>query len=356
MNTAIISALSVFADATVYFPVVDSIALRTLYNPDVFEYSPYGEKTYVMEVVGGKAGDYNPNVGWEANGSGASAVFKEHIADNDRAISFKSDWMANVNAINQGQVLPIIKIFKQTIKNFGAEIDAVTFSGIRGFVKEDNVIRGDQFSVENAFNTILDIETQAFNNEITDEVFVFVSPQAEANIKKALVNNNLAANPTVFTFEVATGLEVKLQSIVYNNLKIVRVPENRFYDFIVVFDAKTPGQESGGYAPTVDAEVMQALVVPKEAAAVSFRHFIANVAVPQAAMSGANLALEMVNQELASNLNNQVTVQNIGVNQLADAFSINTRTVYGVETFEVKNHTLYAYYAPTPVVEEGAGA
>lgn len=156
-------------------------------------------------------------------GGGATLSFVTKTPDYDRNRKFTIDAMddAETAGIAFGQ------LSGQFIKHkVVPEIDAVRFakySQVAGTVKEGTISTGEEFlEALRQATTVLD------DNEVSDEGRILFATPALLNAVMAL--QTIESREVLATFE-----------------KIVKVPQSRFYNEIVLNDGKTAGQEAGGY-------------------------------------------------------------------------------------------------------------
>lgn len=343
-NITVIEAAKAYSSQVVREPLINSI-FSLLVNPDVFKYEKFGKETMVREVKGGTASNYDKNAGFTANGTGGSAEWKPFVAPYDREMTFAVDAMDEYNAVREGFELSGAAIAKQNMRNMAGEIDATTAAAIFANIPAENVYTSADLKLDkdNIFQTLTDLEAKVFNKGYAGDSYVFVRSTDYSAITAALLANNALANQEVLKFSPIKGLELETRVVKYNNLIIVRVPDTRMFTAVTLLDGKSEGQEAGGYVKAEGASYIDMLVVPAPAAALSVRHFVANLLVPMAYTEG--LTAGVVETELGgvNNLtDNTVAFSNIGINQKADAFEYQTRMIYGAMTFESWKNTLFA--------------
>jgi len=344
MATTVIEAAKAYSGAVVREPLVNSV-YSLLVDPTKVRYSKYGKETLVREIKGGKASNYDKAKGFQSAGSAGSASWVSYTAPYDREMTFVADAMDEYNAIVEGFELSGVAVAKQNMVAMGAEIDATTAAALYSAVPSANVFTSTTMPIDkaNVFTTLTAIEAKIFNAGYTGDSFVFARATAYSNIVAALLSNNALANEQVLKYTPVGGMELETRIIKYNNLVIVRVPDNRHYTEVTLLDGLSAGQEDGGYVAGTTAAYIDFLVVPAPAANLSIRHVVANLLVPMAYMEGLNtgsLNIELggVN-ELTGNM---VSFQNVGVNQKGDGFEYQTRLVYGPIAYNIWKKTLFA--------------
>lgn len=344
MATTVIEAAKAYSSQVIREPLINSV-FSVLVNPNVFKYSKFGKETSVREVKGGTASNYDKNTGFKANGTGGSAIWKSFTAPYDREMTFAVDAIDEYNAVLEGYELSGVAVAKQNMVAMGGEIDATTSAAIYANIPSTNVLSSTVAKIDkdHVFSTLTDLEARVFNAGYTGESFVFTRASVFSNIQAALLANNALANSEVLKFSPVKGLELETRVIKYNNLIILRVPDNRMYTVISILDGISEGQTAGGYVKADGASYIDILVVPAPAAALSVRHIVANLLVPMAYMNGLNPGnLEVELGGVNDLTDNALAFQNIGINQKADSFEYQTRLVYGAMTFDSWKKTLFA--------------
>lgn len=344
MATTVIEAAKAYSSQVVREPLNNSV-FSILVNPNVFKYEKFGKETMVREIIGGTASNYDKNVGFTANGKGGSASWKSFVAPYDREMTFKVDAIDEYNAVLEGYELSGAAIAKQNMVGMGAEIDATTSAAIYANVPSANVTDSATAKVDkdNIFQTLTDIEAKVFNAGYTGDSYVFVRASVYSAIQAALLANNALANDEIVKSAPVKGVELETRVIKYNNLILIRVPDNRMFTAVTLLDGKSEGQENGGYVKGDGASYIDVLVVPAPAAALSVRHFVANLLVPMSYMNGLNPGTIETELGGVNNLTDGVVAfANIGINQKGDDFEYQTRMIYGAMTFDAWKKTLFA--------------
>lgn len=342
MATTIIEAAKAYSNQVIREPLQNAKS-SVLSNPEVFKYSKYGKETLVREVTGGTASNYNKNTGFKSNGKGGSAKWSTFEAPYDREITFSVDAIDEYNAILEGYELGGAAVAKQNMVAMGAEVDATTFAAIYSNIPSANVLADAQVDKDNIFHTLTNIEGKIFNAGYTGTSYVFVRASVYSAIQAAILANNGLANEEVLTYSPVKGLELETRVIKYNDLVLIRVPDDRMFTEIVLLDGESEGQTDGGYKKADGAKHIDILAVPVPSSAVSIRHLVANLLVPMAYMNGLNTGnLEVELGGVNELTGNTIAFQNIGINQKADSFEYQTRLIYGSVTFNNWKKALFA--------------
>lgn len=344
MATTIIENAVAYSSQVVREPL-NQMAYAPLVKPEIFQYSKFGKDTMVREITAGTASDYDVHTGFEANGTGGSAKWVAYTAPYDRGITFAVDAIQEYNAIEAGMELSSAAVAKQNLVAMAAEIDATTTAALFANVPEANVLASTVAKVDkdNVISTLDDIEGRIFNAGYSGDSYVFTRNAVYTAIKAAIVEKHGLANEEVLKYSPVVGLELETRVLKYNNLYFIRVADNRMYSAITLLDGKSEGQTAGGYIKADGASYVDMLVVPVPAAALSLRHFVANLLVPMAFTNGLNMG-EVKEQLGGVNdlTGGAVAFANVGVNQKADSFEYQTRMIYGAMAFNVWKKTLFA--------------
>lgn len=344
MATTVIEAAKAYSSQVVREPLVNSV-FSVLVRPEIFRYTKFGKECMVREIKGGTASNYNKDTGFKANGKGGSAEWKAFVAPYDREITFSTDAIDEYNAVKEGYELSGSAIAKQNMVGVGAEIDATSSAAIFANIPSANVLDSAtaKLDKDNVFQTLTDIEAKVFNAGYTGDSFVFVRAGVYSAIQAAILANNGLANPEVLKYSPVKGLELETKVVRYNNLVILRVPDDRMFTEITLLDGISEGQTDGGYKKADGASHIDVLVVPVPSSAVSIRHLVANLLVPMAYMDGLNTGDLQVELGGVNNLTESaVAFENVGINQKADSFEYQTRMLYGSVTFDTWKKTLFA--------------
>lgn len=351
MANAVISAASMFMDKVVITPYLWA-KTAILADPSKFQYSLFGKTTYVREVVGGVAGSYRPSAGFRGFTSGGSVVWTQFTAPHDRMLHDRIDALDELNSILQGMQLSGVAMNSATWKNFSAELDATTIATLYNSAPASNVfentVAGYEITPDKIFHTLNKIKLNIFDAGYEDAVAVFVDTTTFANIQTAIIDKYGLANSSVLKMVVGEkeGLDVNINVLMLDNLLIIRVPKVRMVSNVVLYDGVTAGQESGGWVKDVNAKNINILAVPLEAAALSIRHVVANLAVP-ALFTNVNVSqINSALMDIYKIYGNAIEIQNIGINQSADQFAYMNRIIYGAIVFETWKKTIFAVTEP----------
>lgn len=122
------------------------------------------------------------------------------------------------------------------------EIDAYTFAKIAGATGIDAATAADITIGTTDVAALVDEAERSMNeNEVPQEGrILFISENAYAGLRAKITR-------TVMNDERGINREV----LSYDGMPIIRVPQNRFYSAITMYDGSTSGQTAGGYIGTV---------------------------------------------------------------------------------------------------------
>lgn len=341
---AIIQALGMYLNKSAKEPLIKATS-SVLNNPEIFEYTPYGEKVYIREVTGGSASDYDATKGFTPSGDLGSVVWSEFTAQHDRKFILPIDARKELNSIAQGMTPSGVLALERFWAKFASELDAVTYSTIYNKVKPANRLTTANYPVDgaNGWKTLAKVRNLAYNSGIDGPIFGFVASSVYAELEYSLIEKNGLANPHVLTLVASTdGLEVKVDVLKYHNIFLIRVPDERLITGVVLFDGDTAGQENGGWAADAGAKAIKMLFVPHGFGGQSVRHVVTNFTVPQS-FEGLNPsalmdAVKRVNEVYQG----QTEFRNIGINQTADSFQYNNRIIYDTAVFKTQEPTIFS--------------
>ena len=156
----------------------------------------------------------------------------------DRGRSFVVDRMDNEETIGMAFGTLAGEFIRTKV---APEIDAYTFAKLAGTAGIDTGTAAAITIGTTDVPTLVDEAERSMNeNEVPVEGrILFISETAYAGLKAKIVR-------TVQNDVLGVNREVET----YDGMRIVRVPQNRFYTAITLFDGKTSGQEAGGYIGT----------------------------------------------------------------------------------------------------------
>lgn len=180
-------------------------------------------------------GDYDRSEGF-ASGD-VTGAWETMTLEQDRGRSFMVDAMDNEETVGQAFGTLAGEFVRTRVV---PEVDAYTFAKIAG-TSGINVASADIEVGTTDVANLINVAEQAMNEaEVPYEGRVlFISEAAYAGLREKVVR-------TVMNGEgnVNNGIET------YNGMRVIRVPQNRFYTNITMYDGKSDGAKAGGYIGT----------------------------------------------------------------------------------------------------------
>lgn len=181
-------------------------------------------------------GNYNRNTGF-VDGS-VTGTWETLTLGKDRGRSFTVDRMDNEETIGMAFGTLASEFIRTKVT---PEIDAYTFAKIAGTTGIDTATAADITIGTTDVPGLIDEAERSMNeNEVPVEGrMLFISESAYAGLRSKLTR-------TVMNGE--GGINKEIES--YDGMRIIRVPQTRFYTAITLKDGSTSGQTAGGYTGT----------------------------------------------------------------------------------------------------------
>ena len=181
-------------------------------------------------------GNYNRNTGF-VDGS-VTGTWETLTLGKDRGRSFTVDRMDNEETIGMAFGTLASEFIRTKVT---PEIDAYTFAKIAGTTAIDTATAADVTIGTTDVPGLIDEAERSMNeNEIpVDGRMLFISESAYAGLRSKVTR-------TVMNGE--GGINKEIES--YDGMRIIRVPQSRFYTAITLKDGSTSGQTAGGYTGT----------------------------------------------------------------------------------------------------------
>ena len=181
-------------------------------------------------------GDYNRNTGF-VDGD-VTGTWETLTLSKDRGRTFSVDRMDNEETINMAFGTLASEFIRTKVV---PEIDAYTFAKLAGAAGIDTGTAADITVGTTDVAKLIDEAERSMNeNEVPNEGrILFMSETAYAALRSKI--QRLVLNGE-------NGINTDVEG--YNGMRIIRVPQNRFYTAITLRDGKTSGQEAGGYVGT----------------------------------------------------------------------------------------------------------
>ena len=181
-------------------------------------------------------GNYNRNTGF-VDGS-VTGTWETLTLGKDRGRSFTVDRMDNEETIGMAFGTLASEFIRTKVT---PEIDAYTFAKIAGTTGIDTATAADITIGTTDVSGLIDEAERSMNeNEVpVDGRMLFISESAYAGLRSKVTR-------TVMNGE--GGINKEIES--YDGMRIIRVPQTRFYTAITLKDGSTSGQTAGGYTGT----------------------------------------------------------------------------------------------------------
>ena len=232
--------------------MANSIDLAQTYLPLLDEVYKVSSRTAILdstkvEIVNGNTvkvfktsmdglGDYN-----RANGfthGDVTGTWETLTLGKDRGRSFVIDRMDNEESIGMAFGTLAGEFIRTRV---APEIDAYTFAKMAGAAGIDTGTAADITVGTTDVASLVDEAERSMNeNEVPGENrILFISETAYAALRNKIARTVL---------NDVTGINREVES--YNGMRIIRVPQSRFYTAITLQDGTTTGQTSGGYTGT----------------------------------------------------------------------------------------------------------
>ena len=296
----------------------NSIALAQRYMPMLDDVYKYASKSAILDspnvqFIGGNTvkvykttmdglGDYSRNGGYvkgAVNGSWETMTLSQ-----DRGRSFQIDRMDNEETLDLAFGTLAGEFIRTKVT---PEIDAYTFAKIAG---TSNILSANADITIGTTDVpgLVDTAVKAMNeNEVPEEGrLLFISETAYGGLKAKVTR-------TVNNAEGAINNEIES----YNGMRLIRVPQNRFYTAITQYDGTTAGQTAGGYIGTATTGYpINFIVLHPTAILKVMKHVLPRIFNPD-------------------------------VNQDADAWKFDYRVYYDVFAYENKVKGIYLHRAAT---------
>ena len=177
-----------------------------------------------------KLGNYSKADGYPQGG--VTVNWETFTFTNDRGRAFNIDKMDNMESMGVALLNTVGDYMREIVI---PEKDAYAFARIAG----TEGIQGATGTLTNA-NTkqAINAARVALANKEVDEanLVLFITPDALNNLEEQ-IDRGLRSGETAY------GQKIRF----YNDIPVVVVPPTRFYDKVDLLDAKTSGQEEGGY-------------------------------------------------------------------------------------------------------------
>lgn len=261
----------------------NSIALAQKYLPMLDEVYKASAKAAILDatkvdIVGGNTvkvfktsmdglGDYSRNNGFvdgDATGSWETMTLSK-----DRGRSFQIDRMDNEETLDMAFGTLAGEFIRTKVV---PEVDAYSFAKMAGTSSISAATPADiTIGTTDVPGLIEEAEKQMNEDEVPEEGrILFISETAYAGAKAKITRTTMNGDGSI-----NRGFET------FDNMRIIRVPQNRFYTAITLFDGKTSGQTAGGYVGTATTGYkINFLIVHPSAVCKVVKHVLPRIFTP----------------------------------------------------------------------------
>lgn len=262
--------------------MANSIALAQTYLPLLDEVYKASSKTAVLdatqvEIVNGNTikvfktsmdglGNYNRNTGF-ANGD-VTGTWETMTLSKDRGRSFIVDRMDNEETVGMAFGTLAGEFIRTKV---APEIDAYTFAkiaGTTGILSANADVTVGTTDVPNLIDTA---EMQMNEAEVPGEGrILFISETAYAGLRAKIVRT---------VQNDVTGINKDVET--YNGMRVIRVPQSRFYTAITLYDGTTSGQTAGGFVGATGGYQINFMIVHPSAVNKVVKHVLPRIFTPE---------------------------------------------------------------------------
>ena len=227
-----------FALAEQYLPIMDEV-YKAASKTSILDAAngrirfTGGDSVELYKVSLNGLGDYNRSTGY-VNGA-ATGTWEKLTLAKDRARKFLVDRMSNEETLGMA-FGTIVGEFIRT--QLVPEVDAYRFA--KYFAGAGTTANAAITPGTTDVPALIDTATEVMSNhEVPEEGRILFVSEKTYNGLKAKITRYLANEGTV-----DRNVEY------YNGMRVIRVPEGRFYTAITLYDGTTAGQTAGGYVGT----------------------------------------------------------------------------------------------------------
>lgn len=267
--------------------MANSIALAQKYLPLLDEVYKQESKTAILDATqvdftGSNTvkvfktamdgmGNYDRNQGF-VPGS-VTGTWETLTLTKDRGRSFIVDRMDNEETLDMAFGTLAGEFIRTKVV---PEIDAYTFAKLAGATGIDSATAADiTIGTTDVPALVEEAERSMNENEVPQEGrILFISESAYAGLRnkveKVILNSENAVNGHILMFD---------------GMRIVRVPQSRFYTAITMQDGKTSGQEAGGFIGTTGAYKINFMIVHPSAVTKVMKHVLPRIFSPDVLQS-----------------------------------------------------------------------
>ena len=257
-------------------------------------------KVYKTEMDG--LGDYSRNGGFtdgDVNGTWETLTLTK-----DRGRSFQVDAMDDEETIGMAFGTLAGEFIRTKVV---PEVDAYRFAKMAGVAGISKATAADvTIGTTDVPGLIDEGERQMNEDEVPYEGrILFISESAYAGLKAKVIRT---------TMNGENGIDKDI--LTYSGMRVIRVPQSRFYTAITLKNGKTSGQEAGGYVGTSGAFPINFMIVHPSAVCQVLKHVKPRIFAPD-------------------------------VNQKADAWKFDYRVYHDTFVYQNKVKGIYLHNAAT---------
>ena len=262
--------------------MANTIALAQKYLPLLDEVYKASSRTAILdatkvEIVNGNTikvfktsmdglGNYNRNTGF-TNGD-VTGTWETMTLTKDRGRSFIVDRMDNEETIGMAFGTLAGEFIRTKV---APEIDAYTFAkiaGTSGILSANADVTVGTTDVPSLIDTA---EMQMNEEEVPGEGrILFISETAYAGLRAKIVRTVL---------NDVTGINKDVET--YNGMRVIRVPQSRFYTAITLYDGTTSGQTTGGFVGATGGYKINFMIVHPSAVNKVVKHVLPRIFTPE---------------------------------------------------------------------------
>ena len=222
-------------------------------------------KYYKTEMNG--LGNYGRNTGF-VDGD-VTGTWETLTLTKDRGRSFQVDNMDNEETINMAFGTLAGEFVRTKV---APEIDAYTFATLAGKAGISAATPADVTVGTTDVPSLLDEAGRKMNEDEVpyDGRLLFISETAYAGLKNKTVRQVMNGE---------TGIAKEVET--YDGMRVIRVPQSRFYTAITLNDGSTSGQKDGGYVATKGGYKINFLIVHPSAVIKATKHLVPRIFSPE---------------------------------------------------------------------------
>lgn len=262
--------------------MANSIVLAQKYLPMLDEVYKASAKAAILDatkidIVGGNTvkvfktsmdglGDYSRNDGF-VNGD-VTGSWETMTLTKDRGRSFQIDRMDNEETLDMAFGTLAGEFIRTKVV---PEVDAYTFAKMAGTTDISTGTAADiTVGTSDVPTFIEEAERQMNEDEVPSEGrILFISETAYAALKAKVDRTTLNGDG---------GIDRGI--VTYDGMRIIRVPQTRFYTGITLKDGKTSGQEAGGFEQADGAYAINFMIVHPSAVCKVVKHVLPRIFTP----------------------------------------------------------------------------